>query len=383
MENSIKRIKTIGIDARLYGPVSKGLGRYIKEVLDRVLNMDKYNSYVVFLSPESYKAFSSGNPKVKKVLVRARWYSLQEQIVMPFLIWREKIDLMHVPHFNAPFFCPAKFVVTIHDLILTKFPSQRASTLSPLLYKIKDYFYRLIIKKALSSSEKIISVSEFTKQDIIEQFKINPDKIIVTYEAVSRAIEDKDKKDDKEIILGYNIDTPYLLYVGNAYPHKNLEALIRNFSVLKEEKPNISLVLVGKEDYFYKRLKTFVKQKKISKIIFCGFIPDDKLGAIYRQALAYVFPSRYEGFGLPPLEAMTHDCPVLSSNQASMPEILGSAALYFNPANKEEMISKLKMLIDDKDLRDKLIIQGREQIKLYSWRKCAEQTMSVYKAIMN
>ena len=142
-------IKRIGIDARLYGPLGKGLGRYTQEITDNIIRLDTQNEYVVFLCRENFAEFECDGKRIKKVLADVRWYSLVEQIIIPFLIMKNKIDLMHFPHFNVPLFCPAKFIVTIHDLILTRFPSARATTLAPLIYKIKNIGYKLIISSAV------------------------------------------------------------------------------------------------------------------------------------------------------------------------------------------------------------------------------------------
>lgn len=378
-----KTIKRIGIDARFYGPLGKGLGRYTKEVVDRVIQDENYE-YVVFLCQENFADFEIKNPaRVKKVLANVRWYTMAEQIFIPWYIWREKIDLMHFPHFNVPFFCPTRFIVTIHDLILTKFPTQRASTLSPFLYKIKNFSYEIIIKRAAKRSKKIIAVSEFTKDDIIDQFKIKSDKIVTTYEGVYDGFKKCPNKNDKNLLSRYNIESPFLLYVGNAYPHKNLEGLVRVFSKIKEKKPDLSLVLVGKEDYFYKRIKDLALKNNYQGIVLPGYVPDDDLVVVFGKALAYVFPSLYEGFGLPPLEAMMHGCPVVSSNKASMPEILGDAALYFNPDNEVEMQQAIEEIINNQDKREDLINRGFDQVKKYSWDDCAEQTIDVYNEVLN
>ena len=382
------RKKRIGIDARFYGPIGKGLGRYVQEIVDNVLRLDKDNEYVIFLRQENFdELLVSDFPNVRKVMVDIRWYTFKEQLLFPFYIWREHLDLMHFPHFNVPFFVPTKFVVTIHDLILTKFKTTRATTLSPLMYNLKDFFYRLIIKKALKKSQKIITVSNFTKNDIIEQFKIKVDKIEVTYEGVANLSKGRDslfvaKLNEAEVLKGYNIEHPFLLYVGNAYPHKNLDFLVKNFLQLYQENKDLRLVLVGKEDYFYKQLKDLAENlaTDIEKtpIIFAGYVPDDKLEVLYQKALVYVFPSLYEGFGLPPLEAMAKSCPVLSSNVSSMPEILGEAAVYFNPEDGDDFKKQVKLLINDNSLREEMISRGLEHSKKYSWWDCAFKTWKIY-----
>jgi len=174
-----------------------------------------------------------------------------------------------------------------------------------------------------------------------------------------------------------------LLYVGNAYPHKNLEGLIKVFSSVYKKNPDLSLVLVGKEDYFYKRLKEIAKINwpDVSPILFLGYVSDKNLKILYKKALAYIFPSFYEGFGLPPIEAMAHGCPVVSSNTSSMPEVLGEAALYFEPDNEIEMQKKIEEIMESEDLRRDLIGKGLKQAGQYDWKVCAKKTLAIYRAV--
>ena len=174
---------------------------------------------------------------------------------------------------------------------------------------------------------------------------------------------------------------PYLLYVGNAYPHKNLERLILAFKKLVDDGLDYQLVLVGGEDYFYRKLKLKIENWKLKikdGIIFAGFMSDDDLDALYRNASLYVFPSLYEGFGLPPLEAMARGVPVVSSNATCLPEILGDAAFYFNPLDIDDMARVIKETLSSDRARKALIQKGFEQIKKYSWRKMAEETLKLY-----
>lgn len=388
--------KRIGIDARFYGPLlSKGLGRYVQEIVDNVIALDQENEYVIFLNKENYSEFITDNPRVRKVAVNIKWYTALEQILFPLIIVKERLDLMHFPHFNVPVFTPGRFVVTIHDLILTKFPTVRASTLSPVFYYIKNFLYRLVIKIAVMRASKVIAVSEFTKKDVVEQFKISPAKVQVTLEGVADLASNKDrhpipKSDDKETLLGYNIRGDFILYVGNAYPHKNLDFLIEVFSKMLENKPDFRLVLVGKEDYFYKHLKESARKRNLwkegddkSPIVFPGYVPDSELKVLYGNAQAYVFPSLYEGFGLPPLEAMSMGCPVISSDQSSLPEILGEAALYFNPRDQEDVLKKIETIIKNDNLRNKLVERGYKQIKKYNWQEAASKTLKIYNNILD
>lgn len=384
MNYGVNKINRIGIDARFYGPVGKGLGRYTQQIVDNIIKLDRENKYVIFLCRENFNDFKSDNSNVKKVLVDIKWYGLKEQFIFPLYIWRERLDLMHFPHFNVPMFCPIKFAVTIHDLILIKFPTRRATTLGPVIYAIKNFFYKIVISLAVKRACRVFTVSAYTQKDIVRQFKKGVDKVIVTYEGVAGSFlgEISNSQPKSDILLKYNIIKPYLLYVGNAYPHKNLEGLIKVYTSINAEMDGLRLVLVGKEDYFYNRLKQYAKSFS-TNIIFPGYVPDFDLKVLYSEAIAYVFPSFFEGFGLPALEAMALGLPVVSSDKTSLPEILGRAAIYFNPEDESEMKAKIKLVINDEKLRQDLISRGLEQIKKYSWSQCAEKTLEVYNEILN
>jgi len=396
MSASSSKIKRVGIDARFYGPLGKGLGRYTQEVIDNMIRINQVEperalAFVIFLSPENFDEFTSDDPLIKKVKLGFRWYSWSEQILFPWYICREKIDLMHFPHFNVPLFTSKKFIVTIHDLILTKFPTLRATTLAPWHYRLKNLAYRLVISVAIKRARQIIAVSQFTKDDIIKKFGARPEKIVVTYEGVANLSRGRDslfvaKYDTQAVLERYHINQKFLLYVGNAYPHKNLEALLRVFADLRKTKPDLRLVLVGKVDYFYQRIKDYAASHNLwqannvnSPVIFPGYVPDQQLEILYQTAVAYVFPSLYEGFGLPPLEAMAKGCPVLSSKESSLPEILGEAALYFNPYDETDFLAQAKLILNDSNLREHLKMAGLAQVKLYNWWECARETLSIYR----
>jgi glycosyltransferase involved in cell wall biosynthesis len=371
--------KIIGIDARLYGPHAKGLGRYVQEIVDRILELDHDNDYVLFMSPQNHDFFVLPNERVKKVLCQARWYTVREQFELPYLVWKHKISLMHIPHFNVPFFCLAPFIVTIHDLILTKYPSQRATTLSPFFYKLKYLGYRLIISRALRRAKRIIAVSEFTKNDISQQFGTASDRISLIYEGVADQLNDKTVADPEVVLARYGVKQPFVMYVGNAYPHKNLEGLLAEFKKLGES--DLSLVLVGAHDYFYKRLVQKVKEEGIERVILPGFVPDEDLSAFFASAKAYVFPSLYEGFGLPPLEAMANGCPVLSSDRSCLREVLGEAAIFFDPDQAGWLGRSLEFLSENSQ-KDKLVELGRIQAAKYSWERAAKETWVEYKRFL-
>ncbi len=380
----------IGIDARFYGPLGKGLGRYTQKLIENLERIESTkkpesrNHYLIFLKKENWVEYQPFLPNFQKILANYHWYTLEEQILFPLKILKFRPDLMHFPHFNVPLFYPGKFVVTIHDLILTKFPTKRATTLGPLLYKLKYLGYQINIAQATRRARKIITVSEFTKGELINHFHLRADKIIVTHEAAD-LVEAGQLKLPETDLTRYGITQPFLLYVGNAYPHKNLEGLLEVFKKLKQDSQfNYQLVLVGKEDYFYRRLKNEAENLGLlgtddsRPVIFFGFASQEILADLYRNASLYIFPSFYEGFGLPALEAMSYGLPVVASQKTALPEILGPAARYFNPADQKEMIEVIKEVLNDQKLKKELTLKGLNQVKKYSWRDCAEKTREVY-----
>lgn len=374
----------IGIDARFLGPIGKGLGRYTQKLienLERVSAQGGDDQYFVFLKKDNFNEYKPKNKNFKKVLADFDWYGWQEQIGFPRLLNKYKLDLVHFPHFNVPIFYFGKFVVTIHDLILIHFPTIRNTTLNSLFYRFKFFMYRIVIRAAIMRSNRIIAVSKFTKKDILKNYNSIPqEKIKVTYEACDDYCMLSPNKDE-EILLRYGIIRPYIMYVGNAYPHKNLEKLVLAFEKLKKTKKDLKLILVGKMDYFYSRLKLVVKERKIKDVFFLGYVTDYELDTIFHNAAAYVFPSLYEGFGLPPLEAMAKGTPVISSDHPCMKEILGESAYYFNARDIDEMVRSISRVLENEELRNNLTKMGYEQVKKYSWKKMARQTIEVYKSI--
>lgn len=371
----------IGIDARFFGSIGKGLGRYTQKLIENLEKLDETNDYFIFLKKENFEDYRPKNEKFHKVEADFHWYTLSEQMNFPRLLQKYDLDLVHFPHFNVPLLYFGKFVVTIHDLILVHFPTTRGSTLSPLLYWIKFLGYKIVIKSAIRRSKKIIAVSNFTRNDILKNYpSVSKKKIAVTYEACEDFCMLSPNK-DREILLRYGIEKPYIMYVGNAYPHKNLEQLVAAFEQVGKKKKDLKLVLVGKIDYFYARLKDLVEKRGIKNVIFVGHVLDHELDTIFHNAEIYVFPSLYEGFGLPPLEAMAKGTPVASSDHPCMKEVLGDSVYYFNGKNISEISDAITNILDSPSLREDLVRRGYEKIKKYSWKKMAERTISLYNDI--
>ncbi|MFZ3032358.1 MAG: glycosyltransferase family 1 protein [Candidatus Moraniibacteriota bacterium] len=380
----------IGIDARFYGSLGKGLGRYTEKLIEHLEAIDHDNTYVIFLRRENFSEYVPKNPRFKKAVAQYAWYGFAEQLLFVWRLYGHAFDLVHFPHFNVPLLYRRPFVVTIHDLILVHYPTLRNTTRFISLYWIKFFVYRLVIASAIRRAEQIITVSHFTEADIIKHYPGAKGKITVTYEAADSFCQILSPREEQALFertgllmtpvdgqdtrLYHDILKPYFLYVGNAYPHKNLSVL---FAVARAF-PTYALVLVGKEDFFYRRLKEEVKRAHLQNVIFTGFVTDQELSVLYRCARTYLFPSLYEGFGLPPLEALARGTPVVSSERGSLPEILGNAALYFDPMDEQQLVEVVQKIEHDDVLRNEMRHRGYVQGARFHFRDMAVMTQALY-----
>jgi glycosyltransferase involved in cell wall biosynthesis len=367
----------IGIDARLWNET--GVGRYIRNLVWQLQKIDKKNEYVLFVS-KSFKIEDLGSKNnLKVVTTDIRWHTLKEQLQFHNILDKEDLDLVHFPYFSVPVIYNKPFVITIHDLIINHYPTGKASTLPSPIYFLKLLSYKYIIKEATQKALKVISVSEATKEEVVQHLGVSRDKIVVTYEGV----DFKGKAESREGNVIKKI-SPYFFYVGNAYPHKNLERLCDAFALILADHPEVKLLLVGKKNYFYNRLEEKVKKMNLDKsIIFTGSVRDEKLVSLYKNAKALILPSLMEGFGLPGLEAMQSGCLVLASDIPVFKEIYQDAAVYFDPLEVESMrVTILKVLERKKDF-DSLIEKGKRQISTFSWEKMANQTLKIYESCLS
>lgn len=367
----------IGIDARFYNPEASGLARYASELVPRLLELPdaKQHQFVVLL-PESVAEPKTTHSNTKFIRTAIKHYSLAEQTTLVSLINAQKLDLCHFLHFNHPLLYGGRSVFTIHDLILTFYPGIKPNML-------KLVAYQLMIRHALRKASQIIAVSHTTKREIAEYYHVDPHKISVIYEAVDKRY----KKCDNQRLLDevkqkYGINKPYLIYIGQIRVHKNIVRLISAFASVHARNRSLQLVLIGKADASYlKMVQSEIRKHHLGKaVVLGGFAGEADLPVLYSGAIASVMPSLIEGFGLPPLESMACQCPVVSSNASCLPEIAGDGALYFDPTDTVDMASKIGQVISSADLRQVLIQAGLKRIEQFSWGKMAEETLALYTA---
>lgn len=365
----------LGIDARMYTSAYTGIGRYVYELIAHLLKIDHENSYTLFFNEPEYSAFHPPRNGVHKVLVNAPIYSFSEQTTFLKKLWDEKLDLMHFTHFNAPFFYRRLSIVTIHDLTLSFFPGKKMTS------TIRRIGYQAIICSIAKRAKRVITVSEHTKKDINRMFSVPPEKIFVIHEGVSPMFHHiTDPHIIQEFRKKLRFENPYILYTGNWRDHKNLVSLIKAFAILKEKyKLPHYLVITGREDPWYPEVKKAVSAHHLEgHVRFTGLVPDEDLVLLYNAAEVYAFPSFYEGFGLPALEAFACGTPVACSNTSSLPEVCGDAAGYFDPKDIEGMARVIADIIKNPKRQEELQKKGFERIKLFSWENLAKETLKVY-----
>ncbi|HRY82227.1 MAG TPA: glycosyltransferase family 1 protein [Candidatus Moranbacteria bacterium] len=302
------------------------------------------------------------------------------QIKLCYSLFREKPDALWMPMHNIPIFRnkKVKTTVTIHDLAFKYFPDH--------FRKFDLIKLNLLASWAIRKSDKIIAISEASKKDILKFYpEIQEDKIKVIYHGFDKEIfeRERDLEKEQEIKNKFNIQGRYILYVGALQPRKNLKTLISAFGELKkeEEYKNVKLVLAGEKAWLWKEIFEQIKNSPVaSEIITPGKIKFSDLGHLMRGAEIFCFPSLYEGFGIPVLEAFISKVPVICARNSSLPEVAGEAALYFEPKNQIELAQQIKKVLDDSELRNSLIAKGLEQAKKFSWEKCARETLDYIKS---
>ncbi len=363
----------IGIDCRLWATTT---GRYIRENIKEIARQDKENDYVLFMLPADIDEFDA--PKnFKKVSVDIHWHTFKEQFLFPLIALKENLDILHIPYFNVPIFYPKKFVTTIHDLTILKINTGKASTHGMWFYKMKKLGYRIAIWIGVKRSFKVITVSKHVRNDIVRRYNVTSEKVEVIYNGVADMFKRTSDELVEKTIAKYGIRKPYLFYVGNAHPHKNVENLLKAFELIASDYPGLMLVLGGKKYFFYERLEEAWKDRMVySNLNFTGYLDDEDLPALYTGAEAFVNPSLYEGFGLQLLEAFSCGTKVVCSNTTSLPEVGGEVAFYFDPRNVSDIAHAIKRTLNNNS--EDRVNAGYARTKKFSWEVSARKHIEVF-----
>ncbi len=355
----------IVIDARI---ISSTTGRYIERILHYLQDLDQENRYTVLVLKKDKYYWKPRNPNFVVEVADFKPYSFGEQLGFLRQLNRYKADLVHFSQVHQPVCYRGPKVTTIHDLTLLK-------TYNPdknwFIYHAKQLVGRVVFRQVARTSRFILTPSNFTRQEILDRYKINPDKIITTH--LAGEMRTKETKPYPSLV-----DTPFIMYVGQQSAYKNIARLGDAHQALLATHPELRLVLVGKIDRSAEQNKAYFEAKGYKNIIFTGFTDDDQLNWLYANTRAYIFPSFMEGFGLPGLEAMLMGAPVVSSNATCLPEVYEEAALYFSPDDTRGMVTTIDSVLGDDSLRSDLIKKGSAQVRKYGWHKTAQETWETY-----
>jgi len=365
----------VAIDARKLHDF--GIGTYIRNLLRHLARIDHDTEFVLLCTEADLGVAAQLGPNFRSVLEPAPNYSIREQIHVPWVLRRERPDLFHAPHYVLPAAIHCNSVVTIHDCIHLMFPQYLPNRMA--------YAYaRAQMWTAAHRSDCILTVSDASKRDILHLFNIPPEKIVVVYNAIDAHFSVTPHPDAvARVRERYQLDHRFLLYVGNIKPHKNLVRLIEAFSELRTgDLEDLKLLIIGDEISKLPALRHAVHRHKLHKHVrFLGYVPDDQLAVLYRLAAVFVFPSLYEGFGLPPLEAMASGTPCVVSNVSSLPEVVGDAAVLVDPHDIDSIVDGLRCVLTNPARADDMRRKGLERAREFSWERSVARTLEVYKRI--
>ena len=360
----------IVIDARESGTST---GRYVDKLVENLAKLKPEFKIIVLTKKPRIDYLESIAPNFEIMQSNFKEFTLSEQIGFLKQLRGLNADLVHFTMPQQPVLYRGRSVTTIHDLTTIRF---RNPAKNQILFSAKQQVYKLVIKRVARKSKHILVPSKFVKNDVAQYAKISPGKITVTYLAA-------DKITALSAPIRILANQKYLLYVGRPLPHKNLKRLMEAYSIIRNTRVGVKLVLVGKRDKLYEQHARWAQKELIEGLVFTGFASEGRLRWLYEHATAYVFPSLSEGFGLPGLEAMAHGAPVIASNATSLPEIYGESAEYFNPESTRDMVRVISGVLENPARRQQLKRLGALQVKKYSWQKTAEQTLEVYRRVLN
>jgi len=365
----------VAIDARKLHDF--GIGTYIRNLLRQLARIDCDTEYVLLCQQPDLEVGTQLGPNFRTVLEPSPNYSLREQIRVPWVLRRERPDVYHAPHYVLPAGVRCRSVVTIHDCIHLMFPQY-------LPNKAAYAYARASMWAAARRSDCILTVSDASKRDILHFFNVPPEKIEVVYNAIDDHFWDEPRAEDVDRVRErYQLDHPFVLYVGNIKPHKNLVRLIEAFAELRRGGfGELKLLIIGDEISKLPALRRAVHRHKLHKHVrFLGYLSDETLAVLYRLASVFVFPSLYEGFGLPPLEAMASGTPVVTSNVSSLPEVAGDAAVLVDPYDIDSIVDGLRRVLSDPALAADLRRRGLTRAREFSWARSVAKTRQVYEMI--
>ena len=357
-----------------------GVGTYVRNLIEQLARLDHETEYVLFCRHDDLDLPTQLGPNFRTVSDLSSQYSVREQLSIPVNVWRTGPQLFHTPHYILPVLTPCRSIVTIHDCIHLVFPQYLAN-------RIARSYARGAFWTAVHRASRILTVSEASKRDILRFFPVPEDKVTVIYNAIADHFYTEPPEEEvAHVRERYQLQDRFVMYAGNVKPHKNLERLIDAFVLLRQEggHQDLKLLVTGSEVSKYATLRRAVHRYNLHKHVrFLGYQSEQTLAALYRLADVFVFPSLYEGFGLPPLEAMASGTPVVVSNVSSLPEVVGGAGVLVNPYDAASIAEGIRQVLDDSALSADLSRRGLERAHTFSWPESVKRIRRIYQEIVS
>jgi len=362
-----------------------GIGTYIRSLVHALSRIDAANHYTVVTGPGEARVWGTLPDNFRIAIYAGDDHAYSDHLLFPLFLRRLKPDLVHIPLNRVPLLMIRPYVVTIHDMVNLFYDERKLSA-------VHMYLRRFRFRRGLTRASRVIAVSEATKRDVENLLGVPPGRITRVYNAPDPGFLGRDpaagEEERRRIMERYQIDRPFLLYAGAIRHHKNIPRLVEAFAVLREQLAahpvygDLRLVIIGDTISQYPAVRQAVLKSKMEHAVrFLGFVPFDTLRCFYESAAAFVFPSRHEGFGLPPLEAMACGTPVVTSNVSSLPEVAGDAAMLVNPGNVFDIARGIREVLTDEPLRAELIRRGRAQAARFSWERSAREVLEIYQDV--
>jgi glycosyltransferase involved in cell wall biosynthesis len=368
----------IAIDARKWRDY--GIGTYVRNLVRHLASLDRETTYFLFCDRADEPTLRDLAENFVPVVEDSAGYSVREHFTIPVKLHRLGVQLLHSPHYVLPLLCRTRSIVTIHDCIHLLFPQY-------LPNRMAYQYARAMMGNAVRRSDLVLTVYEASRRDILRFYpRADPDRLQVIPNAIDEAILDDPGEEEMERVQErYQIRGRFVLYAGNIKPHKNLERLVGAFGLIKQRPghEDVKLLIIGDEINRYGSLRRSVEAAGVRQDVrFFGFVPSKTLSALYRLASVFAFPSLYEGFGLPPLEAMACGTPVVTSRISSLPEVVGDAALLVDPYSTEDIAHGLERVLGDEGLRGELSTRGRARVKQFSWERSVKAIHAGYMKVL-
>ncbi len=359
----------IVIDARMVASKNYGIGRYMYNLIENLIPLASRDEFTLLVNDDFLRPLVGRAPNFELLNVNIKWLSLAEQFRLPRVLGRLRPDLFHAASFAVPLVQPCRTVATIYDLIHLVFPEHYT-----LLHRL---YFRLVLPRALRRAAKVITISRCSRGDLVSYYGLPENKIAIVYPAVEEKFRPAgDRRALADFKRRHRLPDRFVLYVGNRKRHKNLAGLLAAFAKLGPEARSHRLVLSGRPDEATALLAG--RYGIADRLAYAPDVSDDELPLLYGAADVFVFPSLYEGFGLPPLEALACGTPTVVSNTSALPEVVGAAALQADPCDPDGLAAAIGRVLSDGDLARRLRELGPRRAAEFSWRKCAEETLAVY-----